>query len=172
MNQISSWKKVLAVTAACSMLAAGLGAATSGTLSLTGNKPAILEITVTAEPVAANLPLAENVTDLPVGTVTERSNHQAGYTVTLSSANAMQKASTTASFRSAATQDFLNYSIKYGGVPVVFSAAGAAAVISSASAKTSSAGTVRTVTVSFDGASAFLDEAVYSDTLTFTIIAK
>ena len=150
----------------------GMIAATTGTINLSGSEPGILEITVTAEPQASNLPLNTTVVDLKVGTVTERSNKKAGYTVTLGSANALASSSASPSFRSTETTDFLPYSLKYGGKAVAFSAGGAASVVSSVSAKTSAAGIVNIVSVSFDGASAFLDEAVYTDTLTFTIIAK
>lgn len=145
---------------------------TSGTINLSGSEPGILEITAIAEPGAASLPLNTTVVDFKVGTVTERSNKKAGYTVTLSSANALTASSPGPSFRSVATPDFLAYSIKYGGKTVAFTAGGAAAVVSSVSAKTSASGTVNIVSVSFDGANSFLDEAVYTDVLTFTIIAK
>ena len=127
---------------------------------------------MTAEPTASNLPLNTTVNNLKVGTVVELSNDNAGYSVTLSSANASITGSTTATFRSAQVADFLPYTIQYGGAAVTFPPGGAAATVSSLSAKTSAAGSVKIVTISFDGASAFLNNAVYSDTLTFTIIAK
>jgi len=147
-------------------------AATSGTISLSGSEPGILEISVTSDPQAANLPLNTTVVDLKVGTVTERSNKKAGYSVTLGSASALASGSAGPSFRSSETTDFLPYSLKYGGKAVAFSSGGSASVVSNVSAKTSAAGVVNVVSVSFDGAGAFLDEAVYTDTLTFTIIAK
>lgn len=150
----------------------GMTAATSGTISLSGSEPGILEITVTSEPQASSLPLNTTVVDLKVGTVTERSNKKAGYTVTLGSSSALEAGATGPSFRSSSTTDFLPYSLKYGGKAVAFSAGGAAALVSSVSAKTSAAGIVNVVSVSFNGAGAFLDEAIYTDTLTFTIIAK
>ena len=153
-------------------LALSLAAATSGSISLSGATPVILDITVTAEAAASSLPLNTTVTDLKVGTVVERSNKKAGYTVTISSANAQSSGSLSPSLRSAQTSDFLPYSIKYGGVSVNFNAGGTAALVSSVTGKTAAAGTSNTVTISFDGSSKFLDEAPYSDTLTFTIIAK
>jgi len=145
---------------------------TSGSISLSGNQLGILEISVTAEPTASDLPLDTTVVDLKVGTVTERSNKKAGYTVTLSSASALFAASFGPALRSSETADFLSYSIKYGGTAVAFPLSGIAVVVSNVSAKTTAAGTVNVVSVSFDGASAFLDEAVYADILTLTIIAK
>jgi hypothetical protein len=153
-------------------LAPSLGAATTGSLSLQGTAPPILQITVTAESTAASLPLNTTVTNLKVGTVVELSNDNAGYMVTLGSANALITASTTPTFRSSQVADFMPYTIQYGGVPVTFLPGGTATVVSNISAKTSAAGTVNIVTISFNGASAFLSTAIYSDTLTFSIIAK
>lgn len=146
-------------------------AATTGSISLSGNQPVILEITVTTEPTAATLLLSADVTDQKVGTVVERSNKKAGYTVTLSSASAAATAASAPSFRSIETADTLTYTIKYGGASVVF-VAGAPAEISSVSAKTSAVGISKDVTISYTGTSSFLDESVYTDILTFTILAK
>ncbi len=146
-------------------------AATSGTIILSGTQPGILEITVSTAPTAMALLISTDVVDQEIGTVTERSNQRAGYTVTLTSASAAASASANPSFTSLETTDVLPYVISYGGSPVTF-VAGAPAVVSDMSAKTSGLGIVNIVTVSFDGESAFLDEAVYGDTLTFTIIAK
>ena len=106
----------------------GMTAASSGTIALSGSEPGILEITVTAEPQASNLPLNTTVVDLKVGTVTERSNKKAGYTVTLGSANALVSGAAGPSFMSSSTADFLPYSLKYGGKAVTFSAGGAASL--------------------------------------------
>jgi len=150
-----------------------LFAANTGTITLTGSEPVILQITVTSAPAASVLALNTLVTNLVVGTVTELSNKRAGYTVTLGSANALAGASATPTLISPQTTDFLAYTIQYGGVAVVFPAGGAPAVVSSVSAKTSATGTVNSVTISFDGTSKFLNEsAAYTDTLTFTIISK
>ncbi len=146
-------------------------AATTGSISLSGNQPIILEITVTTEPTAATILLSTDVTDQKVGTVVERSNKKAGYTVTLSSASAAATASSTPSFRSIETVDTLAYTIKYGGAAVVF-VAGAPAEISNMSAKTSAVGVSKDVTISYTGSSSFLDESIYTDVLTFTILAK
>ena len=171
MITITAKKKALGVLIGL-FLSMNLQAATTGTIALSGSEPAILEITVTSEQAASNLPLNTSVTDLKVGTVVERSNKKAGYTITLGSANALAAATVTASLRSTETVDFLPYSIKYGGNPVAFQSSGGAAVVTTVTSKTSAAGSVKNLTITFDGASAFLDQAVYSDVLTFTIIAK
>jgi hypothetical protein len=149
-----------------------LHAATTGTLLLTGTEPAILTITVTTNPAAVSLALNTNVTNLLVGTVTEQSNDTAGYTVTLSSANALALPSAVAFLKSTTTADTLPYTIQYSGAAVTFPGTGAAATISNVTAKTGASGITNNITVSFSGASANLGAAIYTDTLTFSIIAK
>jgi len=149
-----------------------LNAATSGIILLSGSQPGILEITVSSEPSATSLPLTTTATDLKVGTVVERSNKKDGYKIMLGSANAESAQSATPSFTSTTTGDVLPYSIKYGGAAVTF-IGGAPAMVSDVAAKTvNKEGDPKEVTVSFDGASAHLTEAIYSDTLTFSIMAK
>lgn len=69
------------------LLTTQLYAATTGSLLLKGNMPAILELTVTPETAATNLDLTTDQTDVKVATVQERSNSSTGYTVTIDSAN-------------------------------------------------------------------------------------
>lgn len=159
-----------AIAGLCAALS--LHAATSGTLLLTGTEPAILTITVTTNPAAGSLALNTNVTNLLVGTVTEQSNDTAGYTVTLSSANALALPAPFAFLKSATTRDTLPYAIQYGGAAVNFLGTGAAATISNVTSKTTATGTTNNITISFSGASANLGAAIYTDTLTFSIIAK
>jgi len=165
-------KKVVVLMASAIMMAAGgfAFASPNASIAISGNVPAILEISVAAEPAASNLPLTTSVSDLPVATVTERSNKKAGYSVQLESANAVAAASAIPTFTSSETPDSLAYSIKYGGNAVTFQSG--IAMVSDVSAKTDASGTQRAVTLSFDGANSFLDESTYGDTLTFTIIAK
>jgi hypothetical protein len=161
------------IIALCAILSVSSGAAfaaTTASIALSGSVPAILEISVAAEPAASALPLTASVVDLPIATVLERSNKKAGYIVRLESANAVAAGSAVASFRSAETPDSLAYVVKYGGSLVSFQSG--VAVVSDVSAKTMASGTPRSLTVSFDGAASFLDESVYGDTLTFTVIAK
>ena len=145
-------------------------AAPNASILISGSVPAILEISVTAAPAASSLPLTTTVSNLPIATVVERSNKKAGYTVELSSANATASGAAIATLNSSESPDVLPYILRYAGNAVVFQ--GGKAVVSDVSAKTNAAGTSRDVTISFDGASYFLDESTYSDTLTFTVIAK
>lgn len=147
-------------------------AATTGTLTLSGTVPGILEITVTPTASASALDLSIDVTDLPVATVNERSNRKAGYTVSVSSANALAAASDQAFLASAdpLNADTLEYTLSYDGVPVVLAAG--TAQVSDVWAKTPASGTDKELTISYNGTASFLNADAYADTLTFTITAK
>jgi len=165
-----SIRKVLGVMAFVATAGFPAMAATSGSLALSGNVPAIIEISVTSEPGSLTLPLTTTIADREVATVNERSNKKAGYTVLLESASALAAQTASPALRSVESADVLPYSIKYDGITVVFT--GGVAVVSDVSTRTNAAGLTKSVTVSFDGASYFLDESTYGDTLTFTIVAK
>jgi hypothetical protein len=157
-------------------LALGLHAATTGSITLSGTQPAILSITATANAAATSLAVNTNVTNLLVGTIVEQSNDSAGYTVTLTSANAAATQGTSAFLKSAkaGNADTLPYTLQYGTVTpvtVVFLSTGISTV-SNVTAKTTGAGTSNNLTVSFSGLTANLAQDIYTDTLTFTIIAK
>lgn len=169
--QQSKFNKFFAIVLAAVVLNASLGAATSGTVNLSGVVPAILEVSVTATSAAGNLNLVSVVSDLQIATVVERSNKRAGYKITLSSANAAAQGASAPFFSSAGSADTLSYAISYNGAPVTF-AGGAAAEVTDASAKTAALGASKPVTISYDGTGSFLDEGTYTDVLTFTIIAK
>ena len=149
-----------------------VSAATNGTLVLQGNVPAILEITVNAEPNSSSLDLSIDAANVKVASVTERSNKKAGYTVTLESANAAANNASSGVFVSTdpLSTDSLNYSLTYGGNPVTFT--NGSAIISNTSSKTTGAGDTKDVAISYNGATDFPYEGTYGDTLTFTIAAK
>jgi len=162
--------KYMSMIALAAIIAFPAAAATTGSIAISGTVPAIIELAVTSEAVAQNLPLTQTVSDLLVATVVERSNKKAGYTVVLESSNAKANGTPSPTLRSAATNDELPYSVKYDGANAQFT--GGVAIVSDASAKTVAEGVSKAVTVSFNGADYFLDESSYGDTLTFTIIAK
>jgi hypothetical protein len=166
----SAYKKLFVTVAVLAAVGFQVSAATTGSIAISGSVPGILEISITSEAIAHSLPLTQTVSDLPVATVVERSNKKAGYTVELESANAKASGLAAPTLTSGETGDVLPYSIKYDGAPVTFS--GGSAVVSDTSAKTNASGVSKPVTISFSGASYFLDESTYGDTLTFTIIAK
>lgn len=169
---MSSSKRFLVVLASVAFVAfcGSAFAATSGSLVLSGSVPAILSISVSGNAAASNLPVTTNVSDLPVATVVELSNKKAGYTVSLQSASALASGGSSPSLESVESLDILPYVLKYDGTVVSFSSG--SAVVANVSSRTGMSGTSRSVTVSFNGASHFLDESTYSDTLTFTIAAK
>lgn len=145
-------------------------AATTGTLVVQGTVPGILEITVSALPAASALDLTSNQVNLPVADVTERSNRKAGYTVTLQSANSGAGNSFYLKSADPLNADTLAYTLSYGGSAVTLVAG--TATITDATAKTSAAGNVKSLTISYSGSASFLNEDAYADTLTFTITAK
>ncbi|MFQ3619719.1 MAG: hypothetical protein SNJ78_02130 [Spirochaetales bacterium] len=146
-----------------------LVAQTTGNLVLTGTVPPILQITVTALPAASNLDLSTTAT-VSVATVLERSNKKGGYTVTVTSANAVAASAALPFFKSAdpANSDILAYSLTYGGAAVTF--VSGSALVTDSNARTTGAGASKAVEISYTGD--FLYEDTYSDTLTFTITAK
>ena len=162
--------KVLAAAAAILMAAIPSFAATSGTLTLTGTVPAVLDITVTAQPAASSLDLSVNQANLLVANVTERSNRKPGYTVTLQSANAGSGAAFFFKSADVLNLDMLTYTLSYGGSAVTL--VGGTALITDATAKTPSAGVTKDLRISYSGAASFLNQDAYADTLTFTITAK
>ena len=147
-------------------------AATTGTLTLSGTVPGILEIVVTPTPAASALDLTVDASNLAVASVNERSNRKAGYTVSVSSANALAAASNQAFLKSAdvLNADTLSYSLSYDGSPVALVAGNAQ--VSDVWTRTPAAGTDRELTISYSGTASFLNADAYADTLTFTITAK
>lgn len=157
--------KVFSVLMMVSLLAgASAFAETTGTLTLTGTVPGILEITVAAEPAASLLDLSTDQSNLLVATVTSRSNKKAGYSIQLTSANNGALKSS-----DPANGDQLSYSLSFDGVPVTLSDSPAS--IFSESGKTTGTGTQKGVAISYTGSTSFLYEDSYSDTLTFTVVS-
>lgn len=166
-------KKTVFLMIGMVLLGGSVFAATTGSLTVQGTVPAVLDITVTATAAANTLDLTTDVADLAVATVVERSNKKAGYTVTLQSANGVTSSLSTGRFKSAdvANGDYLDYSLKYGGSSVTFT--NGIATITDSSTKTTGTGASKNLTISYTGASGvLLYEDTYLDTLTFTIIAK
>jgi len=135
--------------------------ATSDTLLLKGNVPSRVSIAVAAESIASNLPLDISQTATKVATVTEKSNSNTGYKVTISSAN------NGALVRDGGSEQFA-YSLSYDGSSLDLS--------NSVEQTHSSAAAVNSdkdVTISYTGIDA--EEMVqgdYSDVVTFAIAAN
>lgn len=163
-------KKAISILLVMTMTIVPTFSATTANLTLTGVVNGVLDITVIAEPAASNLDLLSSQTDLPVATVTEKSNKASGYTVSLESANAVATGSNAASLNgTAGNPDKLDYTLKYDGISVSFT--GGSAIITDSTSTTSSSGVTKGLSMSYTANSA-LKEGTYEDTLTFTIAAK
>lgn len=165
-------RKIVAILVIGLIAVSTLFSATTGTVTLVGTVPGILEISIVEESVASSLDLTADEPDLLIASITERSNKKAGYTVTLESENAVEDSSGQAHFDSSdsGNTDTLNYSMTYGGA--VVSLASGSAVVTDQTTKTSGTGDIKELRVSYSGSSVFLYEDTYEDTLTFTITAK
>lgn len=154
-------KNTLATLAITSLVSTGAFASTTGTLLLNGTVPAVLSIDVSAEAVASNLPLDTTQTDTKVATVTEISNSNTGYNVSISSANEGQLVHQDVS------SSVINYTLKYDGATIDLSG-------DSFNYPTSASVNVqRDVNISYTGIDhADLIQGAYSDTVTFTIAAN
>lgn len=138
-------------------------AATVGTLNLIGIVPKKVEITVTPKPIASTLDLTTTASDLSVGTVTGKSNVNAGYKLTIISANAGKLVNSVAS-PVLLTQ--VSYTMKLD----------AASVNLTSSTELNFTGKTpftKDVTISYTGIDAVLyEEGNFTDTVTFTISAN
>jgi hypothetical protein len=136
-------------------------AGTTATLLLKGNIPQILDISVNAETVAANLPLTATQTNTKVATVTESSNSNTGYRVTISSANQGKLV------RVSGLEQF-PYTLAYDGANIALTSA-QTLTRSGASAVSVN----KNVTISYTGVQASsMVAGDYTDTVTFTIAAN
>ena len=153
--------KVLLLTLA-SVLTTTAFAATSGTLLLKGTVPRIINLTVTAETLAANLPLDTTQNNSKVATVNEQSNSNTGYKVTISSANAGKLVHSTVSSSS------VPYTIRYNSQSLNLASSQSVTYSSAASVNAN-----RNVDISYTGVPfENLIEGTYQDTVTFTIAAN
>jgi len=162
---------ILAAVALVCIAAAPVVAQETGSLTLQGTVPAILEITVTGTGNYNALDLTTDANNLVVATVNERTNSKTGYTVTVKSLNAEAAASSQAFFagNDVANTDTLNYSVAYGGAAVSLDGSGVATITDS-STKTLGTGEDNDVAITYTGG--FLNADTYTDTLVFTIATK
>lgn len=75
------------ITAALLTMSTLSFAATTATLQLKGTIAQVLDISIIAEGVATSLNLTQNASNIKVATLTEKSNSNTGYKVTVSSLN-------------------------------------------------------------------------------------
>lgn len=143
----------------------------AGDLTLQGNVSLTQSLTVTPTGNATALNLNADITDLPVASAVEKSNAMAGYTVTISSVNAV--ADNQAPFLKGAANgnnDKVTYTLKYGGSVVTF--VNGSATVTSASSRTGSSGVNKSITISYSTTAANLKNDTYSDQLTLTLISN
>lgn len=154
-------KKFFVIALAAAMTTTAF-AATSGTLLLKGVVPRLVSIVVTAETIAANLPLNTTQSNTKVAVVNEKSNSNTGYKVTVASANAGKLVHQTVAASS------VNYTLRYNNSAVNLASAQTITYSSSASVNAN-----RDVDISYTGVPhENLIEGNYQDTITFTIAAN
>lgn len=146
---------------ALTLTSASALAATTATLLLKGVVPAVLSISVTAESVAANLPLNTTQNNTKIATVNEKSNAANGYKVTISSQNQGKLV------RSGGNQQF-PYTLNYNNQTINLSSQ---AVLNNSGNTATSVN--RDLKISYTGQS---EESMvagdYVDTITFSIAAN
>lgn len=140
------------------LLCSSVNAATTGTLLIRGNIPASLSLTIDSNSNSLNLPLTSPQTDLLIGTATERSNYQAGYTISISSAN-------NGSLKRQGGNEVLPYTIKYGNSSSLNLNTVQQVVYSNIQVHN----TEKDIKISYPAASSTQISGDYEDTLTFTI---
>lgn len=144
-----------------SALALPVGSVTHG-----GVVPAFLDVVLTNDAGINALDLTINEPNRLITSVNERTNNILGYTVRMDSANG----TTSGEFLGVANGDTLPYTITYGGVAQTLVAG--SAIVTDVNSRTGFMGVDNDVRISYDGTATFLSADTYSDTLTFTIIAK
>lgn len=155
-------KKIIA-TLTFSLLTASVMAATSATLLLSGSVPKKLDISLDTSSVT--LDLTANKSNFKIATVTEKSNSNTGYKVTIVSANrgVLKRVGGTETF---------SYSLKYGTTNLASQgvAAGDTIVGTTAAGLTN---TTKDLFISYSGVAAEnMVEGSYEDTLSLTIAAN
>jgi len=154
-------KKIFVLALAITTMTSAF-AATTGTLLLKGTVPRLLDITVTAQPIASTLPLNTTQTNTVVASVNEKSNSVTGYKVSISSANAGKLVHQSVSSSS------INYTLRYNSAAINLVTGQTITYSSSLPANAN-----RSVDISYTGvAHDLLIEGDYSDTVTFTIAAN
>ena len=150
----------------------GAWAQTSGSLTLRGTIPQILQLTIAPVGSLEALDLTVAIPVTTIATVTEKTNRRTGYNVTIKSSSAEAAGTAGPVFKGLDTSntETLPYILTYGGNALTFTA-GIATIIGPA-AKTTSAGTEKTVTMEYILSGLFPNADTYQDILTFTIIGK
>jgi hypothetical protein len=156
------------VAVAVALLATALTglAQLSGNITISGTVANSTSITVASQSGYNTLNIAGGVTAELVAIATEKSNDKNGYTVTLTTANA--PTGTSAFLKgTAGNADTAPYTMTYNGTAVTLVAG--SATVTTASAKTPSAGVTKNLNVTIPAV--WVNADTYSDTVTLTIAA-
>lgn len=135
----------------------------TGTLTINGTMPAIIQINITDNSTALSLDSA--ATGVVVGSISERSNSGTGYVVTVESANLGELVGGTYG-------ETFAYSLSIGGANIDLTSP---ATVSDSTSRTSATGITKTIDVTHgvgEFAGNMLAADTYSDVLTFTIAPK
>jgi hypothetical protein len=150
-----------------------VGAATQGSIPLSGTVGTVCSITVNQQAGATTLTLTASQTNLLIATATENCNDHNGYFVTVMSRNAGTPAGQGKAFLGGAVSgnpDKVPYTISYAGTTLTLDATGAARG-KDTTFKTTGQGVTSNVTITYTGVSN-LGADTYSDTITLTIGGK
>lgn len=156
-------KYLVSAIAFTALLSSSAFAALTGNITLQGTVAASTSIVVT--PVAGynSLNLSANQTNLSVAQVAERNNTAAGYSVTLSSANAGKLKN--------GSLGQITYTARYAGTNVTLAVS--PVTVTTQGAQNTIANITKALDISYTGVAAdTLMAGNYSDTLTFTIAAN
>jgi hypothetical protein len=139
----------------------------SAILQLSGTVTSVAELEVTPTALATALTLSEGVVNQKVATINERSNNLLGYTVSLTSANAVAAASSTPTLvRTGGGGETPIYTLTYNNLPVVFLAGNA--TITPLGILTGAGGVNKDLNITLAPGQVFT-QGTYTDTLTLTL---
>ena len=142
----------------------------SASITLSGTVEKNVAITATGLGSYNDLDLTSDQSNLAVAEINEYANVREGYTVSLSSANAVAGNTADPYFEGQVGGETLTYSLSYDGSAVTLS--GGSAQIIDANAKTPLGGVTKQLAITYSGSAANLGNDTYADDLTFTITAK
>lgn len=173
MNNKSMLRKLTLLTILLVVVSAFAAAQTtpqSGTINLSGTVPLILHIDVVDNGSATGLDLSSDIAKFQIGSVTEYSNNIGGYTVSVSSANALDSNGNPQFIGGASgNTDTLAYQFYWDSETTARDLSTNNLLID---ATGKSSGTTKAVAISYTAPASPAYADSYSDTLTFTIAAK
>ena len=140
--------------------------ATTGSFQLSGVINQVLAIVVTPEAIATSLDLTATQADLKVATISEASNSNTGYKITVSSLN-------NGKLLRSGCAEFVSYTAKYSGASVNLTTSHTTPVIGKTVSTSGVYATSSDFKVSYAGVpAASMVAGTYSDTVSFEIAAN